>query len=461
MGRARRWLAVLAVGALAVAGCGDEPPAAAPTLDPQAVAAAEDVILATTQTMFTWYPTKDASPGDGYQRAAPALRRDVRPAFDAVTDGALMSWPRWRSQKLTLTATSRLGDGLSESAGDRVERAVIVTQTGMLPTGAVEATYEFVIDRIVASVSKGDWRIVDINFSSANPYHAATCPPGQEHRPAPDGPCQPVQAPRICPDGSSAPNGQPCPPPRTGPQTKNCADGTTVPVNAACPDQGTAVTTKTCPDGSSVPTDRECPGVGPEPCPEGQTRTADGQCTGNTTVDCSDGTEVAEGETCPATQCPDGTTVADGQPCTPVTCSDGSTVPNGQTCPSKSCPDGQSVPDGQTCPAKQCPDGSTVPNGGTCPAKVFPPPTPAACTGPEGGFCVPTCTGGRIESGGWCYVPGDPALPGSGGGAGPRSWTADEGGATSLGYRVTRMSNHAGRSLAAHRGSPRTDRLGA
>jgi hypothetical protein len=408
----RTWIravAVLGVAVIAVAGCssrGDSGGAPAP--DAQAVTQAEDMLLAASQTMFTWYPTEDASPADAYQRAVPLLRRDMRASFNSVTDGAAAMWPQWRKQRVTLTATSQFAAGtVPVDTSGQIERPVVVTQTEMSPTGNVAATREFKLERVVAKKSNDAWQVEEINFFPVNPFRTALCPPGSAHSPAPDGPCQPVAAPptKACPDGTSVPADRMCPAQRNQPQTKKCPDGTTVPVNSACANEATQV--KQCPDGSTVSVNDQCQATEPEPCPEGQTRDANGQCVST------------------AVECPSGSTLdpATGQ-CVQNACANGQTRDGNGVCqsPVVSCPDGSTVPAGADCPVIEeqnpvsCIDGSTVPAGTDCPADARV--APCAYTGQyrdtADGLCK--CGAGRsAEPDGSCgpYVGAPaPGLPG-------------------------------------------------
>ncbi|BBX36510.1 putative transmembrane protein [Mycolicibacterium mageritense DSM 44476 = CIP 104973] len=431
-----------------VAGCGGNPPAApsGSDSDEPAPAEAQDAIVKGLETMFTWFPARDASPRDAYIRALPYFGSQLQNGKDNTLErGNSVWWQGWKAEKAEVTAKALLVAGEHpEDKPDTVQRAVVVTQTVKAADGEELDSTTMRIDRVVAKKGPQGWRVEEINFFPENEFRTKVCPPGQSHQPAPDGPCvpNPPPPPKQCPDGSTVPADQVCPPPVTGPNVTQCPDGTSVPAGAACPATGPVTTPptagKTCPEGQSPDSsgtcqcpsgtvkdgDRcvtpcpegqtrnpdgncECPSgtvkegeqcVKPcatgetrnpdgtckaQPCPDGQTRKSDGTCP--TGTPCPDGTTVYGDDTCPVVPCPDGTSVPNGQTCPPVKCADGSSVPNGQTCPPVSCADGSSVPNGQTCPPVQCADGSSVPNGQTCP----PVQCPNGTTVPNGQTCPP------------------------------------------------------------------------
>lgn len=315
----QRVIAVLGCLCIALAGCGNRGDSGQKPPTAEEVAAAEYTMLAATQTMFTWYPTVDASPADAYQRAAPALRGDMRASFNSITDGAAALWPRWRQDKLTLTAASQFTPGSqATNASGQIERSVVVTQTAMFPDGKVDTSRVFKVDRVVAKYGNDGWKVEAINFFPENQFFIPACPPGNTHDPAPDGPCKPIPPPptKTCPDGTSVPAGAVCPAQRNQPQTKQCPDGSTVPEGAACATHGPR--TKQCPDGSTVLIEEECVTTGTPPCPDGQTRGADGTCT-SPTVTCPDGSTAPSVAECPKVEqtvtCPDGTSAPSEAEC--------------------------------------------------------------------------------------------------------------------------------------------------
>lgn len=361
-----RLVAVLGCAVIALAGCGNRGDSGPKAPTAEEVAAAEYTMLAATQAMFTWYPTVDASPADAYQRAAPALRGDMRPGFNSITDGAAALWPRWRKDKLTLTAAAQFAPGSqATNSPGQIERSVVVIQTVIFPDGKVDTSREFKIDRVVASYGNDGWKVDAINFFPQNQFFIPACPPGNTHTPAPDGPCKPIPAPpatKTCPDGTSVPAGAVCPAQRNQPQTKKCPDGSTVAASAQCATHGPR--TKQCPDGSTVLDTDECGTTQTQTCPEGQTRGADGVCAAT-----------------PPEACPNGQTRgADGR------C----------TAPTVTCPDGSTAPSTAECPKVQevvlCPDGSSAPSQAQCPKAPEPCPISGQFRGADG---VCTCGAGR------------------------------------------------------------------
>jgi hypothetical protein len=507
-------VALLAAIMFAVSGCGPSGGGAKPSgsdSDEPAPAEAQDAIVKGLQTMFTWYPVRDASPRDAYARALPYLGQTLQAGKDNTIDrGNSVWWQEWKSKQAEVTATALLVAGEHPAdQPDTVQRSVLVTQTIKAPDGKELDSTTMLIDRVVAKKSPQGWRVEEINFFPENQYRTQVCPPGQSHQPAPDGPCapNPPPPPKQCADGTTVPADQTCPAPVTVPSTTQCPDGTTVPSGAACPGPTTTKTTHQCPDGSTIPTDQACPTTPgttsqpPKPCPDGTTVPADQTCPTPVTKECPGGTTATGTETCPPpttcgdgstvyapttcpspttcgngstvyapTTCPSPTTCSDGStvyapttcPPPPVKCADGSTVPNGQTCPPVKCPDGTSVPNGQTCPPVNCPNGTTVPNGQTCPPVILerPAPAPAFTCSPGGGIAGPSCSCPQ----GWDYVGGNDGSNGKcvTAGPGPVVHFAPPVGATSKtvvtpdrDVRIAAIGQSDGRSDPCATGEPR------
>jgi hypothetical protein len=421
-------VALLAAIALVATGCvggqGEQSELTGSDAHEEAPAEAQDVIITAMETMFTWFPARDTSTLDAYNRALPFLSQAFRDgANNRIERGNSVWWQEWKEANAEVTADALLVD--AEHPGDTpdtVQRAVVLTQTVKAPDGKQLDSTTMQVERVVAKKGPEGWRVQEINLFPENEFRTQTCPPGQSHQPPPDGPCvpNPPPPPKMCPDGSTVAPDQVCPPAPTGPQTKQCPDGTTVPADATCPTTGpTTPQTKQCPDGKSIPADQECPPPPTKQCPDGSTVPANQDCPPPPTKQCPDGSTVPANQDCPpppTKQCPDGSTIPTDQDCPPPPtkqCPDGSTVPAGGKCPPVQCPDGSSVPAGGKCPPVQCPDGSTVPNGQTCP-----PPPPVECpdgsTVPAGQTCPPTkdCYGQPIPVDEVCIGMGPTLDPG-------------------------------------------------
>lgn len=442
-------VALLAAIMFVVGGCGGN--GAKPTgsdSDEPAPPEAQDAIVKGLQTMFTWYPARDASPRDAYVRALPYLGQKLQAGKDnTIERGNSVWWQEWKEKHAEVTATALLVAGEHPAdQPDTVERSVLVTQTVKTPDGQVLDTTPMLIESVVAKKNPQGWHVEDINFFKTNQFRTPECPPGQSHQPAPDGPCAPNPPPPIqCPDGTAVPPDQTCPTPVTGPgnptgpgttttkTTHQCPDGSTIPADQDCPANPgtTSQPPKECPDGTTVPADQTCPTPVTKECPGGTTVTGTQTCPPPTTcgdgstvyspttcpspTSCGDGSTVYAPTTCPSpttchdgstvyapTTCPSPTSCSDGStvyapttcPPPPVKCADGSTVPHGQTCAPVKCPDGSSVPNGQTCAPVNCPDGSTVPNGQTCPPVIVqrPAAAPGYTCSPGGGILGPSCS---------------------------------------------------------------------
>ena len=186
----------------------------------EAPAEAQDVIIKGLETMFTWFPERDASPLDAYNRALPFLGQAFRDgANNKLERGNSVWWQEWKAKKAEVTADALLVDAEHpEDTPDTVQRAVVLTQTVKAPDGQQLDSSTMQVDRVVAKKSPEGWRVQEINFFPENEFRAQTCPPGQSHQPPPDGPCtpNPPPPPKQCPDGSTVAPDQVCPPPNRG-----------------------------------------------------------------------------------------------------------------------------------------------------------------------------------------------------------------------------------------------------
>lgn len=372
--------ALLAAIALMVSGCGGSQPESEYTgtdTDEMAPAEAQEVIRTGLETMFTWFPARDTSTADAYQRALPYLGPELQAGKgNRLERGNSVWWQEWKDQQAEVTAVALLVAGEHpEDKPDTVQRAVLLTQTVKAPDGKELDSTTMRIERVVAKKRPEGWRVEEINFFPVNEFRTQICPPGQSHQPPPDGPCAPNPPPqqKQCPDGTTVAPDQVCPSARTGPQTKQCPDGTTVPADATCPSpKPTSPPTKQCPDGTTVPANQDCPAPRTTPCPDGTTVPAGQDCPTPKTTPCPDGTTVPAGQDCPIRiPCPDGSSVTPGQTCPPVKCPDGSTVVPPMACPVPiPCPDGSSVYLPQTCPPVivDCPEGMVPTAVGCVPA---------------------------------------------------------------------------------------------
>jgi hypothetical protein len=406
---------LLAAIMFAVGGCGQSGNGGKPTgsdSDEPAPAEAQDAIVKGLQTMFTWYPARDASPRDAYIRALPYLGQTLQDGKDNTLErGNSVWWQEWKNKQAEVTATALLVAGEHPAdQPDTVQRSVLVTQTVKAPDGQELDSNTMLIDRVVAKKSPQGWRVEEINFFPENQFRTQVCPPGQSHQPAPDGPCAPIPPPPPiqCPDGTTVPADQTCPTPVTTPSTKQCPDGSTVPADAGCPT--TTKTTHQCPDGSTIPADQPCPtnpgttSEPPKPCPDGTTVPADQTCPTPATKECPGGTTVTGTQTCPP----------------PVTCGNGSTVYTPTTCPTPTtCSNGTTVYAPTTCPTPTtCSNGTTVYAPTTCPPVIYEQPAPAFTCHAGSGIVGPYCdcpqgwdyVGGNDGSNGKCVTAGPPPV---------------------------------------------------
>lgn len=148
-------------------------PAAACASDPLPVATStnvdlsdpDQVIANAMETMFTWNPTRDASPDAAYRRAAIYLSGDLaKQADEASAPGPGSQWEQWRADGASITAKVYfVADETPLNSDDVVHRVVVIVQS------ATTSDHRL-IDEIrhtawvVANRSNNGWRITSIQF---------------------------------------------------------------------------------------------------------------------------------------------------------------------------------------------------------------------------------------------------------------------------------------------------------
>lgn len=320
---------------------------------------AQDAIEGAIETMFTWYPTKDASTRDAYERASKYLTPELAAANHATERGTSVWWDEWKAADASVIADALIVFGEHpKDSDDAVERAVMLNQKVTAPDGTVLEETDLRVDRVAAVKQNGDWRVSVISFFPDLPTQAPPPPPcaqGESRQPPPAGPCSPIPA-----------------PPPTGPQTQPPSVGP----GTAPPDTGTAGTA--CPGGATVPAGQPCPSSpGPASCEGGMTVPA-GQTCPPPPPPCEDGSPRLPGGSCPP---PPPDLCEDGSPRLP----DGSCPPPEEPCD----PGSYRLPDGTCYTPPTCPDGSYPLADGTCY-------TPPECD--RGSYPLPDGT---------CYTPDD------------------------------------------------------
>jgi hypothetical protein len=147
------------------AGCASDPlpPAERPTKvdlsDP------DEVIANALQTMFTWKPTRDASPDDAYQRAAIYLSGDLANQADNTPGPRPGSqWEQWRAGGATIDAQAYfVADETPPNSDDQMHRVVVIIQSALTADRRL-------IDEIrhtawvTADNSDDGWRVTSIEF---------------------------------------------------------------------------------------------------------------------------------------------------------------------------------------------------------------------------------------------------------------------------------------------------------
>jgi hypothetical protein len=366
-------VALLATVLLVAPGCGPSGNQAEPTgtdSDETAPAEAQDAIVNGLETMFTWYPARDASTDDAYTRALPYLGAELRATQgNRLERGNSVWWQEWKAKKAEVTADALLVAGEHPAdQPDTVQRAVVVTQTVKTPDGKELEQDTMRIDRVVAKKNPDGWRVEEISFFPVNEFRTSICPPGQSHQPPPDGPCvvnpPPPPPPAQTPQPTQPP-GTATPAPTTTPPATTTATTPPPPTTTATTSPTTTTDTTTSPTTTTTPPVQQCPG--------GTTLPANQTCPPPTT--CWDGSTVYAPQTCPPEpiRCGDGSTVPAGHDCpAPTTCWDGSTVYPPTACPTSPTPEPpvilRTVPQPPPPPpGVTCWDGSVVPTADDCP----------------------------------------------------------------------------------------------
>ncbi|MDV6293476.1 hypothetical protein R3Q02_10600, partial [Rhodococcus aetherivorans] len=223
---------------------------------------ARDAIEGALETMFTWYPTTDASTRDAYERASKYLTPELAAANHSSERGTSVWWDEWKAADASVIADALVifGEHPKDSE-NAVERAVMLNQKVTASDGAVLEESDMRVDRVAAVKQGNDWRVSLISFFPEIPTQAPPppeCAEGEQRLQHPTGPCVPI--PQVPPGSGTQPHKPGSPGPSPGPGTPN--PGTT----------GT-----TCPDGTTVQAGQTCPPIvdPPEPCPDGSPRLPD------------------------------------------------------------------------------------------------------------------------------------------------------------------------------------------
>lgn len=148
-------------------------PASGCALDPLPVASSanvdlsdpDQVIANAVQTMFTWHPSRDASPNAAYQRAAIYLSDDLVEQADTATQPRPGSqWDQWRLDNATVAAQAYfVVDETPPNSTDQMHRVVVVVQSALTEDDRL-------IDEIrhtawvTATRSDDGWRVTSIEF---------------------------------------------------------------------------------------------------------------------------------------------------------------------------------------------------------------------------------------------------------------------------------------------------------
>jgi hypothetical protein len=124
----------------------------------------DTVIANALTTMFTWDPTKDASPDVAYRRAAVYLSGDLAGQGEQSAPGPGSQWKQWAADGASVTAKVYfLSDETPPNSDEVMHRVVTVAQT-------VATSDHRLIDEIrhtawvTATKSDNNWRVSSIQF---------------------------------------------------------------------------------------------------------------------------------------------------------------------------------------------------------------------------------------------------------------------------------------------------------
>lgn len=124
----------------------------------------DTVITNALTTMFTWDPTKDASPDVAYQRAAAYMSSDLAGQGGQSAPGPGSQWKQWAADGAAVTAkVFFLGDETPPNSDTLMHRVVVVAQT-------VATSDNRLIDQIrhtawvTATKTNNEWRVTSIQF---------------------------------------------------------------------------------------------------------------------------------------------------------------------------------------------------------------------------------------------------------------------------------------------------------
>lgn len=157
-------VSAVVLGLIPSAGCASDPlPVTSSTnvdlSDPN------QVIANAVQTMFTWNPTRDASPNAAFQRAAIYLSDDLAKQADNAPEPRPGSqWEQWRIDDATIAAQAYfVADETPPNSDAQLHRVVVILQSAMTPDHRL-------IDEIrhtawvTANNSSDGWRVTSIEF---------------------------------------------------------------------------------------------------------------------------------------------------------------------------------------------------------------------------------------------------------------------------------------------------------
>ena len=125
----------------------------------------DEVIAIALVTMFTWNPTRDASPNTAFERAAIYLTKDLaKQGSAAPRPGPGSQWEQWRADQATIAARAYfVADETPPNSDDLMHRVVVIVQSATTADNMLIDEIRYTA-WVVANRSNTGWRVASIQF---------------------------------------------------------------------------------------------------------------------------------------------------------------------------------------------------------------------------------------------------------------------------------------------------------
>jgi len=125
---------------------------------------AQKVLDSALETMFSWRPAFDASPGAALQRATIYVTPEVVPQLIDLQDEMPKDWALWKEKRATVTPSFYFsGVPGADDNYTQHKRWVTVTQTVRDINGQFLGDFRFTLRPVVVSFTNGEWLISEIS----------------------------------------------------------------------------------------------------------------------------------------------------------------------------------------------------------------------------------------------------------------------------------------------------------